>query len=99
MKNILLGFVLSLCLALFGQAFAEEVASPAKPATAGEVKLKLLGQLETDGYLSQKHADEARLKYVTPADLATPVSASAPAGIRNVVWKASGTEKVPDVET
>lgn len=79
MKNILLGFILSLCLALFGQAFAEDSAAPAKPATTGEVKLKLLGQLEADGYLSQKLADEARIKYVTPTDLTMPVSASAPA--------------------
>ena len=42
------------------------------PATEAQVKLEFIGQLEKDGYLSGKLADEARVKYVDPRQLTAP---------------------------
>jgi hypothetical protein len=65
--------VLALWLGLFfTPAFAAET-----PQTAGAVKLELIKQLESDGYLSQKLAQEAKTKYVNPAELAVPLAAKA----------------------
>jgi hypothetical protein len=62
--------VLALCLGLFfSPAFAADA-----PQTAGQVKLELLKQLEKDGYLSQKLADEAKLKYVDPKEVSVPLA-------------------------
>lgn len=85
MRTHLWALALAFCLSFFGQAFAaDNPAAPTPPAgSPAAVKLKLLGQLETDGYLSHKLADEARLKYVTPEDMVAPTAASAteaPAG-------------------
>lgn len=85
MRTHLWALALAFCLSFFGQAFAaDNPAAPTPPAgSPAAVKLKLLGQLETDGYLSHKLADEARLKYVTPEDMAAPVdglATGAPAG-------------------
>ena len=42
--------------------------------TAAQVKLDLLKQLETDGFLSAKLAQEAKDKYVDPTQLTSPVT-------------------------
>lgn len=79
MFKFLWGFVFAFCLSFFGQVFASEQAAPVPAGTVAEVKLKLLGQLETDGYLSHELADEARLKYVTPEDRVSAVQGVAAA--------------------
>lgn len=62
MKNFLL--LLSVLFGLWASpALAEE------PQTVGQVKLELLKNLQTDGYLSDKLAQEAREKYITPEDV------------------------------
>lgn len=59
--------ILALWLGLFcTPSFADTIA----PQTPGQVKLDLLKQLERDGYLSQKLAQEAKEKYVDPKELA-----------------------------
>ena len=64
--------ILVIWLGLFlPSAFA---ADSAPPATAGQVKLDLLKQLENDGYLSSKLALEAKERYVAPQDVAVPLS-------------------------
>lgn len=62
--------VLALCLGLFAMP---SLAADA-PQTAGQVKLELLKQLEKDGYLSQKLALEAKLKYVDPKEVSVPLA-------------------------
>lgn len=58
MRTHLWALALAFCLSFFGQAFAaDNPAAPTPPAgSPAAVKLKLLGQLETDGYLSHQLA-------------------------------------------
>ncbi len=70
-------FALLLCMLL---SMLSVPAGAAENQSVGAHKLQLLKQLESDGYLSSKLAQEAREKYVTPEDLKTlpsPVAASA----------------------
>jgi len=69
--NRIIGFLMLMFALLAPQAFAAE---PAK--TESQVKLELLHMLEKDGYLSRKLAAEAKVKYVDPAQLASPVTAA-----------------------
>lgn len=67
----LLGLWVALMALLVNPAFADEA------KTAGQVKLELLKQLEHDGYLSNKLANEAKEKYVDPQELSVPLAAAA----------------------
>jgi hypothetical protein len=69
--NRFIGFLMLLLALVAPQAFAAE---PAK--TEAQVKLELLHTLEKDGYLSQKLATEAKMKYIDATQLAAPVKAS-----------------------
>jgi len=55
-------------------------AATAQPFNEAQVKLNLIHQLESDGYLSSKLATDAKNRYVDPAQLAAPgmVSAAKP---------------------
>lgn len=69
--NRFMSFLMLVFALLAPTAFAAE---PAKTET--QVKLELLNTLEKDGYLSEKLASEAKLKYIDATKVSAPVTAA-----------------------
>lgn len=69
--NRFMSFLMLVFALLASTAFAAE---PAKTET--QVKLELLKSLEKDGYLSNKLATEAKLKYIDASKVSAPVTTS-----------------------
>lgn len=78
--NYLITLVLALLAAMAHPAFAAE------PQSAGQVKIDLLKQLERDGFLSNKLANEAKEKYVDPRELSVPLAVPGAAPAKESLW-------------
>ncbi len=74
----------SLLALLFGLWLNPALAQDDK--TVGQVKLELLDNLQADGYLSEKLAQEAREKYVTPVELQTMAAPGATQSAEPSLW-------------
>lgn len=66
--------ILSFMALVLGLWMAPAIAQEPVPSTVGQVKLDLLKQLESDGYLSATLRAEATAKYVKPAELQMPLA-------------------------
>jgi len=71
LKSLIRSAALMLALLFFGAAAIAQTAPQDK--TTADIRLELLQKMQQDGFLSDKMAQEARLKYVDPKAVNAPV--------------------------
>lgn len=75
LKSLIRSAALMLALLFFGAAAIAQTAPQDK--TTADIRLELLQKMQQDGFLSDKMAQEARLKYVDPKAVNAPVAKDA----------------------